>query len=111
MNNDLNDIDPGKDENAGKRSLLEELLTPAPDEEKQGDVAAFEQDAGEGLAEMNPGRIPVVIGELNRSLRQQLKKKKKKMGLPDQSFVYVTVITVLVLIIIAYLVVRKFQGG
>lgn len=109
MSNDQNDImGSGRDHEAEKKRLLDELYVPT---EEASLNTAFEKDSAEGLAQLDKDRVPILIEQLNSSLRQQLKKKKKKTaGLPDQSFVYITVITVLVLVIIAYIVVRKVHS-
>jgi hypothetical protein len=110
MNNDANDI-TGNGE-SGKDKLLQDLdemlHTDAgiPDTE-----AAFEKESAEGLSHLNTEKIPVIIEQLNTGLRRQLKRKKKKKGeLPDQRFVYITVITVLLLIVIAWLVIKKMHS-
>lgn len=108
MNNDLNDITGGDTYGSDKKRLLDDLYSDtSPEASGTPDDAAFEKDSAEGLAQLHQDRVPVIVEQLNRHLLRQLKKKKKKTGrLPDQSFVYITVITVLVLVIIAYIVVR-----
>lgn len=113
MNNDQNDITgTGRDHEADKKRLLDDLNDLPEEASSNPDDTAFESDSAEGLAQLNKDRLPLIIEQLNSNLRQQLKKKKKKTaaGLPDQSFVYITVITLLVLVIIAYIVVRKVHS-
>jgi hypothetical protein len=75
----------------------------------------FAGDAVEGLqAIKNKQRISYMVEMLNRDLKKKLEKKKQrreKMRIKDQPWLYISVIIIILLIVIAYIVVRKFLPG
>jgi hypothetical protein len=108
MNNDLNNILPtdANDDVAkqqGLHALNEDLFA------EDDDIDLFEEEAKEGLQQLGENKSTYIIDKLNADLHRNLKKKKhKKRGIPDQTNVYITIVTILLLAIIAYMVVKKF---
>lgn len=92
---------------------LQEKLSP----EKKHDVEEklleneFATEALEGLQEFkDKQQIAYMVEMLNRDLKKKTEKKQKrakKMQLPDQSWLYISVIIIIILIIISYMVVQK----
>lgn len=75
-------------------------------EEIHEDNNLFENDAAEGLQLFPHDKIPVIIGGLNKGLQQHINKKhKKKRTLPDQTAVYITILTILLLAVVAYVII------
>jgi hypothetical protein len=71
----------------------------------------FNDDAMEGLQQFrNKANISVYLEQLDRDLKTKLQKKKKrreKLNIKDQPWLYVAIVIVLLLIVISYLVVTK----
>ena len=71
----------------------------------------FAADAMEGLQEFkDKQRVAYVVDMLNRDLKKKTEKKKrrrKSMELKDQSWLYISIIIVMLLIIISYIVVHR----
>ena len=112
MSSETNDLKPGAGNgDSGKEKLLQDLDgIPYNDDSHAASEAVFEKESAEGLAQLNAEKVPVIIEQLNRGLHQHLKKtRRKKNQLPGLSFMNITVITVLLLIIIAYIVIRKMH--
>ena len=108
MSSEPNEIINGA---GGKQVLLRELddMMQPENNPKAADIS-FEKDSAEGLAHLNSEKIPVIIDQLNRNLRRHVKKNRRtKNQLPGQSFGYITVITVLLLLVLAYIVIRKMH--
>lgn len=104
MSNDVNNISP-QDNEERKLALLSSL-----NDELQEDP--FAEDAAEGLEQMRQEDVQSIVHSLNAGLSKQIsKKKRKKKPIPDQSGTYIIIVTLLVLIIIAYIVVRKMHGS
>jgi anti-sigma factor RsiW len=73
----------------------------------------FADEAMEGLSQLgDPKRIPRITADLNRDLQQRLAKKGKGRGpiprMPDRSLVLLLTVTLLVLIVLAYVVYRMY---
>ncbi|MBL7740988.1 MAG: hypothetical protein JNK14_17330 [Chitinophagaceae bacterium] len=76
----------------------------------------FTNDAMEGLQEIkDKQQITYMVEMLNRDLKKKTEKKKQrreKLKLPDQSWLYISIIIIILLIIISYIVVyRSMHGG
>jgi len=75
----------------------------------------FANDAMEGLQEFkDKHQIAYMVESLNRDLKKKTEKKKQrreKMKLPDQSWLYISIIIIILLIIISYIIVRKSMKG
>jgi len=71
----------------------------------------FAEDAVEGLQAMKDKRsIGYMVEMLNRDLKKKLEKKKQqreKMRIKDQPWLYISLIIIILLIVIAYIVIRK----
>lgn len=105
MSNNINDILPGGgyNNNADKEKLLNDLNNDINFGED-----AFEHDAAEGLQQLPENNVSQIVNKLNLGLHKQISKKKRKIrGLPDQSAVYVSIIIILILLVVAYLIIRK----
>jgi len=106
MNDELNDIN---NDDAGTERLLNELNDLPGGTDPRNDP--FEDDSNEGLAQLSKEKARLIIDSLNHNLHQHIKKNRKREGkLPGLSFMNITVITVLLLIIIAYIVIRKIHS-
>jgi hypothetical protein len=108
MSNELNNILP--DNNADREKLLQQLNEDLFAEE-DAIVQQFEADANIGLQQLNQDKIPAIIDKLNADLSRHLSKKKKRRGIfKDPSNINITIITILVLIIISYIIIKKLLG-
>ena len=71
----------------------------------------FAEDAVEGLqAIKNKQHISYMVEMLNRDLKKKLEKKKhqrEKMRIKDQPWLYISLIIIILLIVIAYIAIRK----
>ena len=106
MNNDVNNILPqGND--ADKIDLLKQLHADV-NNDMFDDEDLFEAEAAEGLQQLEETQVPIIVNKLNTDLQRQLKKKKKlKRGIPSQQPVLITIITILLLAVVAYIVIKK----
>jgi hypothetical protein len=103
MNNDFNNILPNDDQKKQGLNALNEELFSYED--------SFENDAEEGLQQLPTAQINTAIEKLNADLHKKLKKNKRKSrALPSQQNTYFTIITILLLAIITYVVIKKFIG-
>ena len=72
----------------------------------------FANDAIEGLQEIkNKQQVAHIVEMLNRDLKNKLEKKKKrreKMRLKDQPWLYIVILIFILLIIISYIVIQRF---
>jgi len=75
----------------------------------------FAGDAMEGLQTIKDQQhINYMVDMLNRDLKKKLAKKKKrreKMRIKDQPWLYISLIILILLIVIAYIVIRKSLPG
>jgi asparagine synthetase B (glutamine-hydrolysing) len=71
----------------------------------------FANDAMEGLQEIkDKQRIAFMVEMLNRDLKKKTQRKKQrrqKMKLPDQPWLYISIVIIMLLIIISYIVIHK----
>lgn len=79
--------------------------------EKQLLQSDFEDDAVEGLQEFkDKEQLQYMVEMLNRDLKKRTEKKKKrqeKMRIPDQPWVYISILILLLLIVLSYIVVTR----
>ena len=72
----------------------------------------FADDALEGLKEIkDKQQIAYIVEMLNRDLKKKLEKKKKrreKMRIKDPPWLYISVLILILLIIISYVVIRRY---
>ncbi|HKB44719.1 MAG TPA: hypothetical protein VKC90_10020 [Chitinophagaceae bacterium] len=72
----------------------------------------FTDDAVEGLKEIkNKKQIAYMVEMLNRDLKKKLAKKKQrreKMRIKDQPWLYISILILILLIVISYIVIRRY---
>ncbi len=82
------------------------------DVEKQLLQNDFDNEAIEGLQEIkDKQQIQYMVEMLNRDLKKKTEKKKlrrDKMKIKDQPWLYISIAILLLLIIISYIVIRRF---
>ena len=75
----------------------------------------FAEDAVEGLQTIKDKQdINYMVEMLNRDLKKKLAKKRQrreKMRIKDQSWLYISLIILILLIVIAYIVIRESLSG
>jgi hypothetical protein len=75
----------------------------------------FAGDAVEGLQAINDRQhINYMVEMLNRDLKKKLAKKKErreKMRIKEQPWLYISLIILILLVVIAYIVIRKSATG
>ena len=75
----------------------------------------FMNDALEGLEQVKDKKnIEVFVDQLNRDLRKRTDKKtraRQKRRFRDQPWIYAAAIIILMLLIVAWIVVRRLKGG
>jgi hypothetical protein len=108
MTNDLNNIPTNN--NADKEKLLQQLNDDLFGEEDALDQQ-FEEDASIGLQQIQQEKVPLIVDKLNADLSRHLSKKKKRRGIfKDPSNFNITIITILLLLIISYIILKKLLG-
>jgi hypothetical protein len=78
--------------------------------ESAGEQDPFWQDAMEGLAQENPNDVERQSQHINQQLLAQLsrRKSKNKKRWKDNGQVYIVIVCLLLLLVVAFWVVRKF---
>lgn len=116
MSDELKDILSNLNNEIEQEKLLQYLnrnLTDAEQHEfeKQMNDDEFMSDAVEGLQEIkNSQSIPGYVHQLNADLKKQINKTKErrnKRAIPSQYWTFISIIILLILVVIAYLVVRN----
>ena len=119
MSDDLKDILSNLNKDIEQEKLLDYLnknlsAAEAHEVEKQMAQDEFMNDAVEGLENFrNKKDLSLMVQQLNRELKKQTAKKKakrEKRKLKDQPWLYITMVTLLLLVIIAYIVIKKYSG-
>ena len=108
MNNDFKKISP--DSNDANDLRLMELNNALFENEDLSDITPndFENDAAEGLKQIEENKIPKLVAQINSNLTNQLKNKKRLLPkIPDQTMVIITIVTLLILIIVTFFVIRR----
>ena len=117
MSDELKDILSNLNKDIEQDKLLDYLnkklsATDAHELEKQMADDPFVNDAVEGLdAFSNKKDLSLTVHQLNTELKKQLDKKKSrkdKRKLKDQPWIYISIVVLLVLIVVCYIVIRKF---
>ena len=117
MSDDLKDILGNLNKDIEQDKLLDYLnknlsAAEAHEVEKQMADDEFMNDAVEGLENFkNKKDVSLLVQQLNSELKKQTEKKKakkEKRKLKDQPWLYITIVTLLILIIVAYLVIKKY---
>lgn len=116
MSGDLKDILSSLSQDIDQETLLQYLQNKLP-EAKKHEVEKilleneFAEDALEGLSKFGDKQeINSMVDQLNKDLRKKLEKKKEfrnKLRLKEQPWIYIVAIIILMLIIIAYILVRS----
>jgi hypothetical protein len=113
---DKDNILPGGSNGNGKLSeerlmaYLEGKLPPVEQHEVEQWLAdeGMESDAIEGLHELKPADTRHIVGKLNHNLRKTIvNKKRKRRPLDTGQFTWVAIAIILLLVVLAYLVIRK----
>ena len=117
MSDDLKDILSNLNKDIEQEKLLDYLnknlgAAEAHEVEKQMAEDEFMNDAVEGLENFRDKKdLSLMVQQLNRELKKQTEKKKakrEKRKLKDQPWLYITIVTLLLLVIIAYIVIKKY---
>ena len=119
MNKDFKNILSNLNKDIEQDKLLQYLnrsLTPEEqhDLEMQLNEDAFMSDAMDGLQQMkSTDKVSLTVSQLNAALKKQLdkNKKKRKGTVMQDSWIYFTVILLLLLAVIGYVVINKFMKG
>ena len=114
MNEETHDMNPGDQGKKLPPSLDKHLRTILPEDDlnqfRDQLPEAFLKDASEGLNQVHDNnQLDSILKKLNQQMRQQLSHKKKKTGrksIGDMSWIYWTIVVILLLIICAFLVIR-----
>ena len=118
MSDNLKDILSNLNKDIEQEKLLDYLNKKLSDAdahevEKQMADDEFMNDAVEGLEHFkNKERLLLLVEQLNKDLKKQTAKKnkrKEKRKLKDQPWIYIAVITFLLLIIIAFIVIKIYM--
>lgn len=120
MNNDLKNILSNLSKDIEQEKLLEYLNRKLSAEEQhaletQMNDDAFMSDAMDGLEQIkNADKVSLAVTQLNEGLKKQLEKNKKRRNkgtVIQDSWIYYTVILLLLLAVIGYVVIKKFVTG
>lgn len=75
----------------------------------------FDNDALEGLQEVaDKKKISGIVEQLNRDLKKKValkKKRREKLRLPDQGWLVISAIILLLLIVISYLIIHRMKNS
>lgn len=117
MSDNLKDILSNLNKDIEQEKLLDYLNKKLSDAdahevEKQMADDPFMNDAVEGLEHFkNKESLLLLVEQLNNDLKKQTAKKnkrKEKRKLKDQPWIYITVITLLLLVIISFVLIKKY---
>ena len=120
MSDDLKDILSNLNKDIEQEKLLDYLnkklsAADAHEVEKQMAADEFMNDAVEGLEKFkNKKDLSLLVDQLNRDLKRQTAKKKlhkEKRKLREQPWLYISIVIILGLIIISYVLVKKYLTG
>lgn len=75
----------------------------------------FMSDAMDGLQEMSDSaEVPDIVHQLNAGLKRQLnknKKKKRREYFKDGTWIYFSIVLLLILAVVAFVVIKKIVGA
>ena len=120
MSDDLKDILSNLNKDIEQDKLLDYLNKKLSDAdahevEKQMADDEFMNDAVEGLEHFkNKKDLSFLVDQLNKDLKKQTAKKKlkkEKRKLAEQPWLYITIVTLLLLVVISYVLIKKYLGG
>jgi anti-sigma factor RsiW len=86
--------------------------TLSPDEQHEVEVflseEGMEADALEGLKQLDPEETKIAVSSLNNNLRKQVlgRRAKRKKLITENKWAWIAIVTVLVLVVLAYIVVK-----
>lgn len=111
MAEDLKDILSNLNNSTGQETLLSYLngrLSKDEIHEVEKNLLndEFENDAVEGLQEINQAKMQLMVEALNRDLKKKLEKKRgagRKRAIKPQWWLYFSIITLLIIIVLIYL--------
>lgn len=116
MNNDLFNILSNSNKDIDNQKLMDYLAGKLPEKEKN-EVERwmaeneFSDEAMEGLQQFKqPRDLQVYVDALHQDLQkhlQQKKKRREKRKIKEAPWVYLSIFIILLLIILAYLVIRQ----
>ncbi len=118
MSNDLKNILANLNKDIEQEKLLEYLNRQLPVQEqheleKQLNDDEFMSDAMDGLEQLhNKADVPLLVKELNSGLKKQLDNNKNKRNRRDvmkDSWIYYTVVVLLLLAVIGFVVIKMFM--
>jgi len=119
MSDDLKDILSNLNKDIEQDKLLDYLnkklsADEAHELEKQMTDDVFMNDAVEGLEQFkNKKDLSLLVDQLNSELKKQTAKKKlkkEKRKLADQPWLYITIVTLLLLVVISFVLIKRFLG-
>ncbi len=118
MSNDLKNILSNLNNDIEQEKLLEYLNKQLSEQdqhavESQMNDDPFMSDAVEGLSQINnKADISLLIHQLNKDLTAKLAKKKERRKRPigQAPWLYYAIITILLLAVIGYIVIKRFQS-
>ena len=120
MSDNLKDILSNLNNDIEQEKLLDYLnknLTAAEAHELEKQMAddEFMNDAVEGLENFkNKKDVSLIVEQLNKDLKKQTAKKKlhkEKRKLKEQPWLYITIVTLLLLAVIGYIVIKKILNS
>jgi hypothetical protein len=120
MSDDLKDILSNLNKDIEQDKLLDYLnknlsAAEAHELEKQMADDEFMNDAVEGLEQFkNKQDLSVLVEQLNKDLKNKTAKKnlkKEKRKLKDQPWLYITIVTLLILVVICFVLIKKYLGS
>jgi|GEM_PF-423011 len=120
MNDDLLNILSGGSSDPDQRQLLDYLNNRLSEKDKyefEKNMAGSDllREAVEGLEKFGDRKeVAALVEQLNHQLRAQLEKKKArklKRELKNPAWVYVAIVLLLVLVMVAFLVIRRYTAN
>ena len=120
MNDELKNILSNQNPAIRQEKILEYLHRDLTEEERHELEMAmaddeFFNDAVEGLEQVpNPSALQDVVNRLNKNLKDQVRQqqeRRQKRKPNYQSWLYMSIILIILLAVISYFVIRKLQGS
>lgn len=119
MNNDLLNILSNSNKDIDNQKLMDYLSGKLPEQERH-EVEKwmvdndFASEAVEGLQDFSGKKnLQVYVDHLNKELNkyiQQKKERRDKRRIKENPWVYVAIIFILVIVVVAYLVIKRLQA-
>lgn len=119
MNNDLLNILSNSNKDIDNQKLMDYLSGKLPEQERH-EVEKwlvdndFDNEAVEGLQDFSGKKnLQVYVDSLNKELNkyiQQKKERREKRRIKETPWVYVAIVFILVIVVVAYLVIKRLQA-